>query len=85
MEEKTKVGIVRRPRKEVQGCVQAMEVNKKVKVQSEDTKLKYRITGETMVIAIEEKEVKGGENSIVKIPKKQKVDFQLFMVIPLLM
>ena len=30
VEEKTQVGIVRRPRKEVQGCVQDMEVNKKV-------------------------------------------------------
>ena len=30
VEEKTQVGIVRRPRKEVQGYVQEMEVNKKV-------------------------------------------------------
>ena len=47
------MGIVRRPRKEVQGYFQYMELNKKFFVQFEDRKFKDMSTGKTMFIAIE--------------------------------
>ena len=46
-------------------------------VQFEDRKFKETSTGKTTVIVNEQKEVKGGENSIVKILKKTVGGFSI--------
>ena len=66
IEEKAKVRKIRRPRKEVLGCVQAVVGKKKFWVRFKDWKLKETSTGQLVIISGQEEESKGGEESRVE-------------------
>ena len=79
MEEKTRKRRSRRTRKEVVGYVQDVVGKKKILIQFEDGKRKDMGTCSLTLISTEEEVGKGGEDSILNLPKNVKVNCWLLM------